>query len=243
MYVPHQPHPEGRRELTNAIRESLADDSVDLPYGSQLPRVGFLPHDDEGILMDIFCEMTDAGPVSNLIAEPLINEAHNILEGLDEGIYTEAVARSMHREWTAKIEEWLWGMTPEHKKFDALVDHSVCEWLWDTVYSMDGGGAWMYIRSKRFDHVVAELPVEKTIDEIAAIVAVLEPDAFICVWDYDGVYIYCSPNIQNCGETKNHTDCVGGVNTDGPHPTYVLPKDILKGALEIADAAGLLHDR
>lgn len=245
MHLPHGPQKGRDRKLTEIIRQTLANPDA-TPYGTDLPRVGFMPNDSTGILFDILCEECDALPASAFIAEPLVYRGHCIVEDLEDSRISEAVAYSRFREWRDTVLEWMEGgwLTSGEMKFDDLIDHTLCEMIWDAAYNMDDGGAWIYARNVDPLAAAVEMPLQSSIDEIAAVAVLNKPGAFMCLYDYDGIYIYASPKTQNCATSAAHGHCqaVGDVVQEGPHPTFVLSDHLLKEALEQAEAGGYVHD-
>jgi hypothetical protein len=235
--------PEKRRRLTEVIRRALRAPG-DLPFGKDLPRVGFLPHDSEGILQDILQDTAEYMPAAVLITEPLTNAAHDIIDALEAGSISEAVARARHREWLTSLDEWFYigGLVEVSQDFDDFVNHQVCEGIESLAYEYDEGGGYLYTMAEQFHAVVSEMPAETPIEEVVAVLARVEPDAFVCLWDYDGIYIYCSPAVEGCAAAEGHAGPVGDILTNGPYATYVLPASIRAAALEAADAAGLLSE-
>jgi hypothetical protein len=245
MHLPHAPEKGRDRKLTEIVRRSLANSGI-TPYGTDLPRVGFLPHDDTGIMLDVLCENCESSPVSAFLAEPLIYSGHLIADALEEGRISEAVAYSRFREWREAVLEWMhgWGFVDSTLRFEDLIDYSIFDEIWDAAYGMDDGGAWIYSSGMDPLSAAVEMPLESSIDDIAAVAALHKPNAFLCFYDYDGIYIYASPRVQNCAPSKLHgnSPAVGDILVAGPHPTFVLPERIQKDALEQADAGGYVHD-
>lgn len=212
----------------------------DTHYGTTCPRIGWYPDDDTGILTDVLQEYTDCCSAVCLVGEALMYQLDRITDDYAAGTISKHVAAARWAVWHKVAMNNLFDLVhgSEDLTFEDMYDdlETWTQMYWECVYSCDDGSAWVYFRSDHFIDIVQRLPIDTNLDDICAALLHVEPTAFVCTEDWEGVFVYASPRAEPCGDPlpghNLNPKVVGYAPGSDGSPAFVLPEDILANCLE-----------
>jgi hypothetical protein len=230
--------------VREAVLRSLQSGNVH-QHGKEFPRIGYYGHDERGILQELLYESCDTVPGYILILEPLLHQMRQMLEKVEAGELSPVVGRAL---WLRSVKELVFHLPIDPDvpvlDYDLALDTKASEWACDLeehFYDLDDGSCWIHVESSAFWNVLSQMPPDSDLGDVACAVLRVDPRAFICVIDNDGVFVYASPEADCCSATPPGSmfrgTAVGEATTPGSFPTFVLPDKILRDFIETCTAA------